>query len=103
MTYAVYVFNLSSLLFTLDSALQLISKQSQWQTNVLSVNWLSNSAIENLKKSNTAFWSLIDPLDINKIQRKKNSVETPSYLLIYLFFEHSFQNIDIDIDNPKVS
>ena len=101
MTYAVYVFNLSSLLFTLDSALQLISKQSQWQTNVLSVNWLSNSAIENLKKSNTAFWSLIDPLDINKIQRKKNSVETPSYLLIYLFFENSFQNIDID--NPKVS
>ena len=101
MTYAVYMFNLSSLLFTLDSALQLISKQSQWQTNVLSVNWLSNSAIENLKKSNTAFWSLIDPLDINKIQRKKNSVETPSYLLIYLFFEHSFQNIDID--NPKVS
>ena len=101
MTYAVYVFNLSSLLFTLDSALQLISKQSQWKTNVLSVNWLSNSAIENLKKSNTAFWSLIDPLDINKIQRKKNSVETPSYLLIYLFFENSFQNIDID--NPKVS
>ena len=101
MTYAVYVFNLSSLLFTLDNALQLISKQSQWQTNVLSVNWLSNSAIENLKKSNTAFWSLIDPLDINKIQRKKNSVETPSYLFIYLFFEHSFQNIDID--NPKVS